>query len=212
MKIKHWLWVILAASVLLRVTAAVLLGNQVVPLPGIFDQVSYHTLSTRVLGGHGFTFATQWWPLTRAGEQTAHWSFLYTLYLAAIYAVFGINPMVARILQAIIVGIAGPLLVYRLASAAFQARDHDHPVAEFPQQVALLAAAWFAVYGYFIYYAAALMTEAFFITCILWSLDCALANIKGETLLFLKLAWLQGDSSSRPLIFIPYHVSLAGLG
>src|SRR4030042_6596406 len=102
MKLKHWLTLILAISVLLRVIAALLLGNQVLPLPGIFDQISYHTLSTRVLEGHGFTFATQWWPLTRAGEPTAHWSFLYTLYLVAIYGVFGINPLVARILQVII--------------------------------------------------------------------------------------------------------------
>ena len=28
---------------------------------------------------HGFTFATDWWPATRVGEPTAHWSFLYTI-------------------------------------------------------------------------------------------------------------------------------------
>jgi len=188
MKTKHWLWLILAGSVLLRVIAALLLGNQVLPMPGIFDQISYHTLSTRVLEGHGFTFATQWWPMTRAGEPTAHWSFLYTLYLASVYAVFGINPLVARIIQAIIVGLAGPWLVYRLASSTFQSRDPVHSSSDSAPQVALLAAAWFAVYGYFIYYAAALMTEAFFIISILWSLDCAVRIVKeGEPLLFLEL-------------------------
>ncbi len=188
MKTKHWLWLILAGSVLLRVIAALLLGNQVLPMPGIFDQISYHTLSTRVLEGHGFTFATQWWPMTRAGEPTAHWSFLYTLYLASVYAVFGINPLVARIIQAIIVGLAGPWLVYRLASSTFQSRDPVHSSSYSAPQVALLAAAWFAVYGYFIYYAAALMTEAFFIISILWSLDCAVRIVKeGEPLLFLEL-------------------------
>ena len=207
MRLKNWLWVILAVSVFLRVIAALLLGNQVLPLPGIFDQLSYHTLSTRVLEGHGFTFGTNWWPMTRAGEPTAHWSFLYTFYLAAIYAVFGINPLVARILQAVIVGLAGPWLVYRLASSAFQGRDLDHPIVEFAPQVALLTAAWFAVYGYFIYYAAALMTEAFFITCVLWSLDCTLRIVKGgKLLLFLELGLSLGVTvllRQTYFIFIP---------
>ena len=39
--------------------------------------------------------------------------------------------------------------------------------------MALLAAAWSAFYGYFIYYGAALMTEAFYIPALLWVLDCA---------------------------------------
>jgi len=40
--------------------------------------------------------------------------------------------------------------------------------------VSIIAAAWTALYGYFIYYAAALMTETFYIIGILWILDCAL--------------------------------------
>ena len=47
---------IIFVSVLLRVAVAVYMGNEVVELPGIFDQVSYHNLALRVLGGHGFTF------------------------------------------------------------------------------------------------------------------------------------------------------------
>ena len=46
----------LVLAVLLRVAAAFYLGNQVVNLPGTFDQISYHNLALRVLGGHGFTF------------------------------------------------------------------------------------------------------------------------------------------------------------
>lgn len=55
-----------------------------------------------------------------------------------------------------------PLLIYRLGSRVFG------------QVVGLVAAAISAIYVYFFYYAAALMTETFFILCILWSFDIAI--------------------------------------
>ena len=166
-----WLALILATSVLLRVIVSFLIGDRVLVLPGIADQVSYHTLAARLVGGHGFTFSRIWWPYTAAGEPTAHWSYLYTLFLAGIYAVIGIHPLVARIIQAVLGGILIPLFAYRIAKQVF------HPCsAGIPDvgTVSLIAAAWMALYGYFIYYAAALMTETFYIIGILWTLDCAL--------------------------------------
>ena len=150
-------WII-ALSVILRVAAAVIMGNQVVELPGTADQISYHTLALRVLGGHGFTFGENWWPATRAGEPTAHWSFLYTYYLVGIYKLFGVQPILARIFQAIIVGILHPLLVYLIAARVFN------------RSVGFIAAGLTAVYAYFIYYSGTLMTEPFFILAILASL------------------------------------------
>src|SRR5581483_4983296 len=75
-------------AVLVRLISAVMQGDTVVELPGIQDQISYDALAQRVLGGYGFSFGSYWWPATHAGEPTAHWSFLYTLYLAGIYAIF----------------------------------------------------------------------------------------------------------------------------
>lgn len=185
-----------------------MLGQQVLPLPAIFDQISYHNLAIRVLEGHGFSFGTQWWPMTRAGEPTAHWSFLYTSYLVLVYSIFGANALAARIIQAIIVGLAGPLLTFRLASAAFQSRNPGRPLSERASQVAVLSAAWFALYGYFIYFAAALMTESFFIICILWSLDCALRIANGgKSYLFLELGLAIGLAvlfRQTYLAFIPF--------
>ena len=89
-------------------------------LPSIADQLSYHSLALRWLGGHGFTFADNWWPATRAGEPTAHWSYLYTLYLAVVYAVFGPNPLAARLIQAILGGLLMPWLVYRITNQVFK--------------------------------------------------------------------------------------------
>lgn len=156
---------IILVSVVLRVGSAIYLGGEVVTLPGTADQVSYHTLALRVISGEGFTFGEAWWPATRAGEPTAHWSYLYTIYLILVYSVLGPAPLGARILQAVIVGILQPYLTFRLAQSAF---------GEFPgvgektsRRIPVLAAWITAIYFYFIYYAVTLMTEAFFITAVL---------------------------------------------
>ena len=154
---------VVGLSVALRLAAACYLGNAVDPLPGIFDQVSYHTLAVRVLDGHGFTFGTAWWPATPANQPTAHWSFLYVLFLSAVYEVGGPDPLLARLVQALAVGVLQPLLLYRVATRLFGAR------------VGLVSAAVVACYAYFVYYAAALLTESFYIVAMLWSLDRALA-------------------------------------
>lgn len=168
---KRWLMGIMVAAVLLRVLAALWMGDRVEVLPGIYDQVSYHTLAQRLLGGHGFTFAQEWWPMTAAGQPTAHWSYLYTGYLVLTYAVLGVHPLAARLLQAVLAGVLMPLLVYRLARRVFAGRGEG---------VAVLAAGWVAFYGYFVYYAAALMTETFYILGILWVLNVALELGQGK--------------------------------
>jgi 4-amino-4-deoxy-L-arabinose transferase-like glycosyltransferase len=162
--------------VILRVGAALYLGNEVSSLPGTADQVSYHTLALRVLDGHGFTFGEAWWPVTAAGEPTAHWSYLYTFYLVAVYAIFGPNALVARLIQAIAVGLLQPYLAYRLVEEIgffSQSPRDDEQVRT--REVALLAAGITAIYIYFIYYAAALMTEPFYLTAVLANFVLALA-------------------------------------
>ena len=153
---------IILISVLLRIAVAFAMGNTVVELPGIFDQVSYHNLAIRVAGGHGFSFGELWWPITPANAPTAHWSFLYTLYLTLIYLVFGPHPITARVLQAIIVGILHPYIAFHIGEKLFT------------KTIGLVAAAITAVYVYFFYYSAALMTEPFYITAIVFSLYIAI--------------------------------------
>jgi 4-amino-4-deoxy-L-arabinose transferase-like glycosyltransferase len=146
--------------------AAIYLGNKVEVLPGTFDQISYHNLAIRILSGYGFSFGKLWWPVTAAGAPTAHWSYLFTGYLILIYRLFGLNPLAARIIQAIIVGILQPYLAYRIGRTLF------HPT------VGLAAAMLTAVYSYFVYYSATLMTEPFYITAILASLWIAMIMVK----------------------------------
>jgi hypothetical protein len=158
---KYWLRAIIVVAVLLRVAAAFYLGNKVVDSPGTFDQISYDMLAQQVVGGHGLTVAQDWWPNTPAGEPTAHWSYLYTFYLVIIYYGLGYQPLLARLIQAAIAGILMPWLAYRLSSRYFDS------------MVGLVTAGITAVYFYFVYYAAALMSETFYIISILWVLDVA---------------------------------------
>ena len=92
---RRVLRILLLLAVVLRVGSAIYQGKEIKALPGVADQFSYHELSLRVLAGHGFSFGTGWWPATPAGQPTAHWSFLYVLYLSGIYSVFGANPIAA---------------------------------------------------------------------------------------------------------------------
>jgi 4-amino-4-deoxy-L-arabinose transferase-like glycosyltransferase len=159
---RNILLAIIIVSVTLRVGAALYLGNEVEILPGTHDQISYHTLSLRVLDGHGLTFGELWWPATKAGSPTAHWSYLYLGFLSAIYKIFGANPLAARLLQGILVGVLQPYLAFLIGWRVFN------------QTIGLASAAITAIYGYFIYYAASLMTEAFYIIAIMFSLYLAI--------------------------------------
>jgi 4-amino-4-deoxy-L-arabinose transferase-like glycosyltransferase len=155
---KNWLTIILIISVVVRVMAAFYLGNEVVNLPGTYDQISYNTLAIRILNGFGFSFGETWWPITQPGAPTAHWSFLYTLYLTGVYLLFGLNPLVARLIQAILVGLLQPFLAYKIGRRLFS------------DTVGLVAAGLTAFYIYFFYYGATLMTEPFFITAVMGGL------------------------------------------
>lgn len=140
---------------LLRLVVALLLGNRVEVMPGIHDQLSYDALAQSILAGRGYQFDAAWYPFTPANMPTAHWSFLYPLYLAGVYGLFGYNPLAARIIQAVVVAILTCWLVYSFTRRLFGA------------QVGLVAAAIAAVYTYFVYYSGALMTESFFMVAAL---------------------------------------------
>lgn len=172
---------IIAVAVGLRMVSALYQGDRVTILPGIYDQISYHTLAIRLLQGHGFSFGTKWWPETHAGAPTAHWSFLYTLYLAGVYLITGVHPLVARLIQAIVAGIFQPLLTWRIGRSLFG------------QRIGLIGAGLSSVYIYFFYYGGALMTETFYILAILWALDLviSLGRSNDAPSLDRRRSWLQ---------------------
>ncbi len=176
---KRILIAILFLSVAARVGASILLGDKAEVLPGTYDQISYHTLATRLLGGYGFSFGQMWWPITAANAPTAHWSFLYTLYLAGVYLVFGIHPLAARLIQALLTGLLQPYLVFLIGRKIFN------------DWVGLIAAGLMAFYIYFIYYASTLMTEPFFITAILLGIYLSILIVERTTRVKFTLApWI----------------------
>ena len=157
-KYQQLLILILVAAVLIRIPVALLMGDQVTELPGIQDQVSYDALARSLLEGHGYSFTKNWYPFTPPNTPTAHWSFLYPLYLAGTYAITGYHPLAARLLQGAVGGALMCFLVYKIGR-----RVSD-------ENTGLVAAGLAAVYGYFIYYNVALMTETFSIVLILLTL------------------------------------------
>lgn len=159
---KRWLIAILIFAAVTRLGAALYLGDRVEPLPGIYDQLSYDRLAVSLLAGRGYSFPISWWPATEPSMPTSFWSFLYPLYLAAVYGVVGYHPMVARILQGLITAPLTAWLLYRLGRRLFS------------PMVGLAAAGISAIYIYFIYYQAALMTEPFYIAAILGAFFVAL--------------------------------------
>ncbi|HRA66866.1 MAG TPA: glycosyltransferase family 39 protein [Caldilinea sp.] len=153
------LLLILGIAVLLRVAVALYLGDATPPTK---DETSYSLLAARLAGGYGYSFADAWYPFTPANTPTAHWSFLYTAFVATIYAIVGVHPLAVRLVQAVLTGLLMPWLIWRLARR-WQ-----------PAHVALIAAALAAVYAYFVLYGAQVQTEGFFLLAVLWSLERSL--------------------------------------
>jgi len=96
---------ILGIAALIRVVVAVYFGNLVDAPPLLTDQRSYHFLAIRLLEGHGFTFEGNWYPFTPADTPTAHWSYPYTAFVAAIYALVGFQPVAVRLAGAVLGGL-----------------------------------------------------------------------------------------------------------
>jgi len=169
---RLYLIAILALSVFLRVAVALYFGNVVDAPELLTDQRSYHALGARLVSGHGFSFAENWYPFTSAEAPTAHWSFLYSLLVAGVYAVSGVHPLAVRLVQAVVGGLLLPWLVYRLARTLFSNSTQDNEAQA--ETIALIAAFIAAIYAYFILYAATLMTETLFLITLLWSLERSL--------------------------------------
>jgi 4-amino-4-deoxy-L-arabinose transferase-like glycosyltransferase len=172
------------------------MGDQITVLPGIQDQVSYDALARSLLDGRGYSFTEKWYPFTPAHTPTAHWSFLYPLYLAGVYALTGYHPLAARLLQAVVGGALLCFLVYKIGRRVAN------------KEAGLVGAALAAVYGYFVYYNAALMTETFFIILILLTLHLGLELKENPTppgwvALGLSLG-LAGLLRQTVLLFVPF--------
>jgi Dolichyl-phosphate-mannose-protein mannosyltransferase len=159
---------VIIVGILIRAATALWLGDRAEPISGAYDQVSYDTLAQQLLAGKGFSFPVDWYPFTKANEPTAHWSFLYTLYLAGVYAAFGHHPLAARLLQVLLSGL-NFWLAYRIGKRLFG------------EMAGVAAAALTAVYAYLIFFNAVLMTQTFYILAVLTAIDVAFLTIQNPS-------------------------------
>jgi 4-amino-4-deoxy-L-arabinose transferase-like glycosyltransferase len=174
-----WLLAIVLLGAVPRLGLALYLGDTVTSLPPAADQMWYHEIALNVVAGKGYVFThlpAQWF---LPGEPTAYYSYLYTTFLAAVYAVFGPHAVAARIIQALLCSLM-PLQVYGLTKrilaqgARRTAQEGSSPAAilqETGEAVPLVAAAITAFYAYFIFFSSTLMTEALYLPAVVWSLD-----------------------------------------
>ncbi len=174
---------IILIAILLRLAAGVYLGNTV---PLNTDETSYSALGARLSTGHGYSFDRGWYPFTPPDTPTAHWSFLYSAFVAAVYSITGPHPLAARLISAVLGGILLPWIMYRFARRLYIEEEPAQTAAPGSQNAVsqslsaaqilpLLSALLAAVYLFFIIFSASLMTETFYITALLWSLERGLA-------------------------------------
>ncbi|MCB0085798.1 MAG: glycosyltransferase family 39 protein, partial [Caldilineaceae bacterium] len=171
------LFAIIGIAVFLRVSAAFYLGDATPPAK---DETSYSTLAFRLAEGNGFSFPQAWYPFTPPDVHTAHWSFFFTLYVAAVYRLVGLHPLAVRLLTAVIGGALLPVVVYVLSSRFYAVNSQpalktDRVVISRQAVTPLVAAFLAAIYAYFVLFSAQLMTETFFIIALLWSLERTIA-------------------------------------
>ncbi|HSH04645.1 MAG TPA: glycosyltransferase family 39 protein [Anaerolineae bacterium] len=164
---KQQLMLVLLFALFVRLLTAFWLGNtmEVLDAGGTHDQVSYDMLAHRIADGHGFTFPEWWYPWVPPNEPTSYYSGTMVLHLAALYKLFGYNPLIARILYAFW-GTGIVYLVYLLGRRLFG------------ETAGLLSALVAGGYAYLILYSAVLLTETPFIFSLLLALHAAYTLIE----------------------------------
>lgn len=158
---RHRLLLILSCALVVRVAAALFLGNTIRGLSGAHDEITYSMLGQRFAAGYGMTFPTDWYPWIRANTPQSYFSYTFSLFLATIYWLFGYVPLVARLIMAVL-SVLNVGLLYHIAQRLFTER------------IALLASAIAAGYPYLIFYGVTLVTETPFTLMLLLAIAFAL--------------------------------------
>jgi 4-amino-4-deoxy-L-arabinose transferase-like glycosyltransferase len=117
------------------------------------DPLTYDQIARNVVAGNGFSGASFYYP-PGTDHLTAFWDPLYPYLLAALYWVFGRSVHIVRVAQALLGG-GAVALTFALGRRLLGA------------PAGVIAAAISAVYPFFIYYAAQLLTETLFMALIL---------------------------------------------
>ena len=164
---KRYLLIILLIAAVLRIALAIYLGQAVEPISPAYDQIFFDDVARRLLEGKGFSYTRPPWPFIQPGEPTAFISYLYTSFIAGVYWVFGANPLVLRVIQALICSLM-PWQVYQFVKKLGDIRPNWEENRT--SILALIAALITAGYAYFVFFSATLMTEGFYLMTVTWSI------------------------------------------
>jgi 4-amino-4-deoxy-L-arabinose transferase-like glycosyltransferase len=145
---------IFVVAFLVRIAAALYLGNQISGISGAQDEISYSLLGHRLAEGFGLTFPQDWYPWIKANSPQSYFSAAMSMYLAGIYSIFGYAEVAARLITAMLS--MGILWIMYLLSKRL-----------FGESAALITAAMGAVYAYLIFYGVTLVTETPFMLALL---------------------------------------------
>jgi len=154
---KNPLPIVLIVAFSTRMLAAVILGNEVSGPSGAHDEISYSMLAQRVVSGHGLTYPWDWYPWISADSAQSYYSIAISLFYAAVYALFGYQPLIARIITGLLsTAVVG--IIFVLTRRLFNVN------------VAAWAGLIAALYAYLIFYGITLVTETPFILALLTSI------------------------------------------
>jgi len=153
--------IVLVVALFTRIVAALYLGNEVSGLSGAWDEISYSILGHRFAEGYGFTFPENWYPWIHANAPQSYFSAAMSLTLGCIYSIFGYQPLIARLIFALL-GVAIVGLIYLLARCLFS------------ENVAFVSGLIASLYSYLVFYSVTLVTETPFILFLLLSLFIAI--------------------------------------
>ncbi len=144
--LKTRLWIVLIFALIVRLVAALIIGNAPRTLSGAWDEITYHTLGERWAMGHNLTFPTGWYPWIRPDTPQSYYYGALPYAVGMAYSVIGPNPMAVRLIG-VGLGVLHVYLVYRLA---LRLLDRDRA----------MLAGWIAAgYAYLIFYNVMIVTE-----------------------------------------------------
>jgi O-antigen/teichoic acid export membrane protein len=149
--------------------------------PPTEDALEYHNLALNMLAGKGYTLDS---------TQIVNRAPAYPAFLALVYAIFGPQPAIARIFQALLISLVVPLLYYIgsrfwILDFGFWNKKHGDERDIVPKSkiqnlksIGLLAAILFAIYPFSIFWSQYLITENLLV--VLFAVLAALLVRPGE--------------------------------
>jgi 4-amino-4-deoxy-L-arabinose transferase-like glycosyltransferase len=162
---RAWVWGVVLlplVALLVRLAYDVTLPPRIV-VTFEADPITYDQIARNLVAGNGFSGASFYYP-PGSDVPTAFWDALYPAFLAGLYWLGGHSVPLVRAVQALLGAVAVALTYW--IGARLAARP-----------AGLIAAAVSAVYPFFIYYAAQLLTETLFMALML---GVFAAGIKAE--------------------------------